>query len=154
EDKTRHSRSGKDLNREFWSNSLEPEVRHLETEIWTHAFHGIINLHSDDTSHGLYGFVTGAVLSEHLLAPALLAGEKFLPRNREGRIDGFPADQGIIYEGYEGVLRAPTGLSQQPFEVTLETPHHAPLHLQLGAFAAALETILLEYQSLLAIAQN
>src|SRR6185369_7018446 len=30
EDNTRHSRSGKDLNREFWQNSPEPEVRYLE----------------------------------------------------------------------------------------------------------------------------
>src|SRR5271165_5172656 len=45
EDNTRHSRSGKDLNREFWQDSLEPEVKLLETEIWIHAFDGLINLH-------------------------------------------------------------------------------------------------------------
>src|ERR1017187_6100023 len=55
EDNTRHSRSGKDLNREFWRDSVEPEVRLLETEIWTHALDGIITLHADDTSDGLYG---------------------------------------------------------------------------------------------------
>src|SRR4029079_10895039 len=31
EDGTRNSRSGKDLNREFWKDSPEPEVRFLET---------------------------------------------------------------------------------------------------------------------------
>ena len=62
EDNTRHSRAGKDLNREFWKDSSEPEVRLLETEIWTHAFDGIITLHADDTSNGLYGFVAGTVL--------------------------------------------------------------------------------------------
>ena len=33
EDGTRHSRSGKDLNREFWGNSNEPEVRLLQAEL-------------------------------------------------------------------------------------------------------------------------
>lgn len=153
-DRTRHSRSGKDLNREFWKGSGEPEVRWLETEIWTHAFHGIINLHSDDTSDGLYGFVNGEVLSENLLEPALLAGEKHLPRNRRRRIDGFPAKRGVIYESYDGVLRAVPGMPRPPFEVTLETPQKAPLHLQVEAFNAALGTILEEFRYLMAIGQD
>ena len=154
EDSTRHSRSGKDLNREFWKNSHEVEVQYLETEIWTHAFHGIVNLHADDTSHGVYGFVNGAVLSKHLLEPALRAAESHLPRNHDREIDGFPAEGGIIYECYNGVLQAPTGLHWPPFEVTLETPHHAPVPLQVNAFQAALERILVEYRALMSIAQN
>jgi murein peptide amidase A len=154
EDCTRHARSGKDLNREFWRGSREPEVQYLETEIWTHAFHGIVNLHADDTSSGLYGFVNGAVLSQYLVEPALSAGERFIPRNRERQIDGFAADRGIIYECYNGVLQAPAGLSHPPFEITLETPHAAPRELQVEAFCAALETILVEYRSLISIAQN
>jgi hypothetical protein len=154
EDNTRHSRSGKDLNREFWRESTEPEIRWLETEIWTHAFHGILNLHSDDTSHGLYGFVNGEVLSEYLLEPALQSAEAFLPRDRRRRIDGFQAKRGMIYECYEGVLRSVPGLSPAPFELTLETPQKAPLHRQVEAFNAALQTILVEYRYLTAVAQG
>lgn len=154
ENNTRESRSGKDLNREFWRGSIEPEVRWLETEIWTHAFHGIVTLHADDTSDGLYGFVNGAVLSENLLEPALRAAERHLPRNRQRRIDGFPARDGIIYEGYEGVLRAFPGPQPPPFEITFETPGRAPLHLQVEAFSDALKTILLEFRYLMAIAQG
>ncbi len=153
-DNTRSSRSGRDLNREFWIDSKEPEIRALETEIWTHAFHGIVTLHADDTSDGTYGFVNGAVLSEHLLEPALRAAETFLPRNRRRRIDGFPARRGIIYSGYEGTLQAPAGLPQPPFEITLETPQAAPLHRQVDVLNAALQTILLEYRYLMAVAQN
>ena len=154
EDGTRESRSGKDLNREFWRNSPEPEVAFLQTEIWTHAFHGIVTLHSDDTSNGLYGFANGSVLSEHLLEPALREAEKVLPRNRRRQIDGFAAKRGIIYESYDGVLRAPPQMKSPPFEVTLETPQHAPLHRQAEAFAVALETMLTEYRYLIAVAQN
>lgn len=55
EDNTRHNRNGKDLNREFWRGSQEPEIPPLESELWSHAFHGIIALHTDDTSDGVYG---------------------------------------------------------------------------------------------------
>ena len=154
EDNTRHSRSGKDLNREFWNDSPEPEVQFLQTEIWAHAFHGIVTLHSDDTSDGLYGFVNGAVLSESLLEPALREAGQILPRNKRRTIDGFPARKGIIYESYNGVLRSVPGLPRPPFELTLETPQEAPLHRQVDAFAAALKTILVEYRYLMAIAQN
>jgi len=154
EDNTRHARSGKDLNREFWKQSTEPEVRHLESEIYLHALDGIITLHCDDTSDGIYGFATGAVLSENLLEPALREAEQFIPRNQRRVIDGFHAQRGVIAGGYHGMLTALPGLARPPFELTLETPQNAPLHLQVEAFSAALQTILVEYRYLLAIAQN
>jgi hypothetical protein len=154
EDASRQSRRGRDLNREFWTDSAEPEVGYLETEIWTHAFHGLVMLHSDDTSDGLYGFVNGAVLSEHLLEPALREAARFLPRNTRRRIDGFAARRGIIGQSYPGVLRAVPGMAAPPFEITFETPQRAPLHLQVAAVEAALGTILTEFRYLMAIAQN
>ena len=154
EDGTRHSRAGVDLNREFWKQTPHPEVRFLESEIWMQAFHGIITLHSDDTSQGLYGFVKGSVLSEHLLQPALLEAGRFLPRNHGAVIDGFNARSGIIHSGYPGMLQSIPGLARPPFEITLETPQKAPLHRQVDALVAALQTILVEYRYLQAIAQN
>lgn len=154
EDGTRHSRSGRDLNREFWTRSTEPEIGFLESEIVLHAFHGIISLHCDDTSDGLYGFVKGSVLSENLLQPALAEAEQFLPRNRKKVIDGFAARRGIITDGYAGMLQSVPGLPRPPFEITLETPQKAPLHRQVNAFSTALQTILVEYRYLMAIAQN
>jgi protein MpaA len=153
-DNTRHNRNGKDLNREFWRNSRQPEIRILESELWSHAFHGLISLHTDDTSDGLYGYAHGAVLTQHLLRPALAAAAHFLPRNQGDVIDGFRARDGIIRAGYEGVLRAPPGVKPRPFEVILETPHHAPQYLQEAALAGALRTILNEYRQFIASAQN
>jgi predicted deacylase len=154
EDNTRRSRAGKDLNREFWKNSPEPEIRFLESEICLHAFDGIVTLHSDDTSDGLYGFATGAVLTKHLLEPALRAAERFLPRNHNGCIDGFQARSGIIHDGYRGMLRALPGMPRPPFEVTFETPQQAPVSRQVEAFNAALQAILVEYRQLMALAQS
>jgi protein MpaA len=99
-DGTRHARSGVDLNREFWHHSAEPEVQLLEQEIMRQKFDGIISLHCDDTSDGVYGFVSGSVLAEHLLKPALEVAEQALPRNKREQIDGFHAIEGIIYSGY------------------------------------------------------
>ncbi len=154
EDNTRQNRNGKDLNREFWRNSREPEVRLLESELSSHAFNGIISLHTDDTSDGFYGYAHGALLTRYLVGPALAAAGEFLPVNQSGTIDGFPARNGIIREGYEGVLRAPPGIKPRPFEVILETPHQAPQYLQEAALAVALRTILDEYRQFIAYAQN
>ncbi|MCI0540478.1 MAG: hypothetical protein L0Z50_35195 [Verrucomicrobiales bacterium] len=158
EDATRHARGGKDLNREFWRDSCEPEVRLLEEELRRYRFHGIVSLHCDDTSHGLYGFLSGrnsgAVLSASLLEPALRAAEEFLPRNFDPQIDGFHARGGVLSTCYDGVLRAPDDVAQPPFEITFETPQRAAVARQAEAFNAALLTILAEYRQLLAHAPN
>ena len=154
EDGTRRSRRGKDLNREFWKNSDEPEVRLLEAELKSRSFQGIISLHTDDTSDGFYGFVRGATLTRHLIEPALAAAEKFLPRDERLVIDGFTARNGVIRDCYDGVLSAPAKVRPRPFEIILETPAAPPEYLKELAFVAALQTILLEYNKFIAYAPN
>ena len=125
EDRTRYARSGKDLNREFWTGSAEPEVKLLQSELLAHSFHGIISLHTDDSSHGFYGYAHGATLTTNLIKPALQAAEQFLPRNGNGTIDGFRARNGIIRDRFPGVLSAPPKVRPRPFEIILETPQSA-----------------------------
>jgi hypothetical protein len=154
EEGTRHSRSGKDLNREFWKGSNEPEVRLLQSELVAHSFHGIISLHTDDTSHGFYGFAQGATLTRGLIEPALQAAGEFLPINHDEEIDGFRARKGIIRQGYEGMLRAPPKVRPRPFEIVLETPQSAPTYLKEAALVAALQTILARYREFIAFARD
>jgi protein MpaA len=154
QNRSRHSVSGKDLNREFWRDSIEPEVRFLEQEIERGNFQGLINLHCDDTSEGLYGFVHGEVLSENLLEPALAAGETFLPRDRRLVIDGFPARNGVITDCYSGVLQTPPRHLSRPFVLTLETPQREARELQEQAFSSMLRGILAAYRSILALGAN
>jgi len=155
EDNTRHSRgSGKDLNREFWNNSSEPEVLLLQKELIANAFHGIISLHTDDTSEGFYGFAHGATLTKHLIEPALNAAGKFLPINNNPVIDGFQARNGVIRKGYQGILGAPPQVRPRPFEIILETPKTAPEYLKEAAFVTGLKTILEEYRKFIAYAPN
>jgi len=154
EDGTRRSRSGKDLNRNFWKNSSEPEVRLLQAELTSRSFHGIISLHTDDTSQGFYGVVRGSTLTKHLIEPALQAAEKLLARDERPIIDGFNARNGVIYDAYDGMLSAPPKVRPRPFEIILETPHAPPAYLKEFAFVAALQTILAEYRKFIAYAPN
>jgi hypothetical protein len=153
EDSTTHSRNGKNLDREFWKNSAESEVRYLQSEIWMHAFDGIITLRSDSAADGLYGHAAGAILSEHLLEPALREAEQFVPRSRRRVIDGLAVRQAIV-KGNSEALKAPSGLQRPPFEIVLQSPQTVSLHRQVEALAVALKTILVEYRYLIAIGQN
>lgn len=154
EDGTRCSRRGRDLNREFWKGSAEAEVEILEQELRSHHFHGLVQLHADDTSDGIYGFVRGHTLTENLLRPALREAGKVLPRNANATIDGFAARDGIILEHYEGVLGAPLRMDPAPFEIVFETPQLAPLSLQVQALVSAIRAILSEYRRLISFAAN
>jgi hypothetical protein len=154
EDGTRHSRRGKDLNREFWKNSAEPEVQLLQAELVSRSLHGIISLHTDDTSDGFYGIVRGATLTKHLIEPALQAAEKFLPRDERPVIDGYQARHGVVRDAYDGMLSAPPKVRPRPFEIILETPQTPPAYLKEIAFVAALKTILTEYRKFIAYAPN
>jgi len=154
EDNTRYARLGHDLNREFWNNSKEPEVRLLQTELFSHAFDGVISLHSYHDGDGVYGFANGHTLTKNLVEPALRAAEEILPRNQKAVIDGFTARNGIIRASYQGMLSAPPKLRPRPFEILLETPNATAPFLQQKAFVAALLSILAEYRKFIAYGPN
>jgi murein peptide amidase A len=154
EDNTRHARSGRDLNREFWRNSAQPEVRILQAELVSHSFEGIISLHSHDNEGGLYGVVRSLTLTKHLIGPALKAAEIFLPRDEHDFIDGAPARDGVVRDLTEGVLSAPPKMYPRPFEITLEAPKAPPAYLKEFALAMALRSILVEYRKFIAYAPN
>jgi hypothetical protein len=141
EDNTRWARGGPDLNREFWSESPEPEIGILEKDLRGLEFEGIISLHADDTADGVYGYVDGDVLTRHLLEPALVAASEYLPRCHSNCIDGWEARNAIIEDGYKGILSAPSSQHPRPFEIIFETPALAPLEKQIAAHRAALLAI-------------
>lgn len=154
EDGTRHNRAGFDLNREFWRGSAEPEVQILERELRDEKFDGIIALHADDTSTGIYGYAHGRELNENLVEPALRASEKVIPCNVDTVIDGFRAENGIIHDCFEGVLRPPPEQHPQPFEIIFETPARADEALQADAAEIAVRAILAEYRAFISYAQD
>ena len=150
---TRETGAGKDLNREFWRSSEEPEARLLEAELRAHRFDGIITLHADDTCEGLYGYSHGQTLDEMLLGPALTAAERVLPRDRRAVIDGFNALEGVICDCFQGILSPPPEQKPRPFNLIFETPARAPFTDQVAATVAALDTIIASYRGFIAHAQ-
>ena len=154
EDGTRHSRNGHDLNREFWLGSREPEVELLGREIRTLRFDGLISLHADNDSGGVYAFALGAQVTQHVVEPALRAAEKVLPRNCDATIDNFTARNGLIRKGYPGMLCAAPEARPRPFEIVFETPHHADLEKQIEANLVFLRHALDQYQQLQAVGQD
>jgi len=147
-------KSGADMNREFWRGSEEIEVLVLEGQLMKLAFDGVVSLHGDETSNGLYGFVKGHQLTRHVLEPSLEAASKFLPRNFDKSIDSFQANAGIIEDGYTGVLGAPPTQKPRPFEIVFETPNLAPEAQQVEAHIAALLTMLERFRSMISEGQN
>jgi hypothetical protein len=146
-DGTRCSRSGADLNRQFWRNSAEPEVRLLQAEIRNQRFEGIVSLHTDDTSDGVYGFAYCGTETDDLLDDALQTAHHALPRCRSTLIDGFPANNAIVRECYAGVLPARPEQQPRPWEIILETPQREPERLQRQAFVLAVAMILARYRT-------
>ena len=153
-DGTRHARSGLDLNREFWRNSPEPEIALLEKELSTQDYDGLIALHADDTSDGVYGYARGAFFTKDLLKPALQAASEAIPVNQLSIIDGFHAVEGIIHSAYDGILSIPPGHHKEPFEIILESPAKAPLIMQRAALVLGLREILTTYRSFISHAAD
>jgi hypothetical protein len=126
----------------------------LEGQLMRLAFDGIIALHTDDTSEGIYGFAKGHQLTRHVLEPALEAASRYLPRNFDRSIDNFQANMGIIEQGYTGILGAPPTQKPRPFEIVFETPQTAPLEAQIKAHTTAMTTMLERFRGLISEAQN
>jgi len=145
-DGTRRSRSGKELDREFWKDSGEPEVKLIEKELREQRLDGIISLRCNASSKGLHGYIWGTALKAHLLAPALAAAEQALPPNNRAQIDGFQAIQGMNSAYHDGSLRAPPEQKMKPFQIVLEIPKQIPLRLQAQAFLVSLHAILAAYR--------
>ena len=82
------------------------------------------------------------------------AAEKFLPRDERPVIDGFSARNGVIRDGYDGMLSAPPKVRPRPFEIILETPATPPEYLKDWRLSPRLQTILLEYRKFIAYAPN
>jgi len=147
---TRENGTGLDLNREFFRDSREPEVQLMERELAAQQFVGLIALHSDYESFGLYAYAAGAVLSERLAKPALFQASGIVPINTDPVIDGHPAQHGIINKKYPGALGPLTKGNIEPFDITIETPNLFALRKRVEAHATAAETVLHEYRALAA----
>ena len=93
-------------------------------------------------------------MTRHVLEPALEAAGQILRRNFDKSIDNFEANNGIIEQGYDGILSAPPEQKPRPFEIVFETPHHAAFDTQVEAHIVAVQTILDRFKVMISEAQG
>ncbi|MDZ4743256.1 MAG: DUF2817 domain-containing protein [Verrucomicrobiota bacterium] len=153
----RGNANGIDLNREFQDIPKEPEALVMQKEFQNRKLDGLINLHADDDSEGLYGYANGSLLSESLVKPALHAASTIIPINFSLIIDGHKAEGGIIKESVSGALRPLTlhaSEGHEPFDVTLETPNLMSLVSRATAHILMLRSLIDEHRKFISQAAN
>jgi hypothetical protein len=143
---TDDTHNGKDLNREFWQGSREPEVLLLQSEILSHAFSGMISLYSNDTKDHFGAVGRDGIIQKHLIDPALRAVQKF-SEHYDPPIFRSPEEFTAVERS--GRLSAPPDLRPKPFEIILETAETRAAWL-----VVAFLNILDEYRKLIAYAPN
>ncbi|MDK3157160.1 DUF2817 domain-containing protein [Kamptonema cortianum] len=154
---TRENGNGVDLNREFGGAAREPEAIALQRELQARRIDGLINLHADDDSEGLYGYANGPLLSEALVKPALRSASMIIPINQSPLIDGHRAEAGIIKESVAGALRPLSIHSRsghEPFDITLETPNLLSLVSRATAHVIMLRTLVDEHRKFISQAAD
>ena len=155
EDDTRHNRRGADLNREFWRGSVHPEIGILEEELRTQSFDGIVALHADDTSDGIYGYAHDRLLNKKLLEPALRASERVLPaqpRRGDRRLRRVRGRHRRLFPGR--AWRRRPSRNRGLLRSFLRRRPRSPLDKQAEAAHSALLAILATYRGFAAYAQD
>jgi len=142
EDGTRRSRTGVDLNGQFWKSSRAPEVQLSQAELAGRAFHGIISLHTNDTKACFFGAVSDQSLGHEIMEPVFQAVTAFSAHYRPPIFNGFHPRKGAVRNG-AGILSGPPLNRRRPFEVILEAPETCAAWLIIS-----LNTILKEYRKI------
>ncbi|MDX2225817.1 MAG: succinylglutamate desuccinylase/aspartoacylase family protein [Verrucomicrobiae bacterium] len=153
---TRHNPHGVDLNRDFTGAPTQTESLLLTREFTERRFDGLICLHSDDDTQGLYGYANGTLLSEALVRPALRVASTLIPINMDAVIDGHEAREGIIKGSFPGALSlvSTRAYGREPFDITLEVPNLFSVASRVSAHVLMLRTILDEYRQFIAQGAN
>lgn len=154
----RTNAGGVDLNRDFTAQPTQPETRLVAEEFDRLKLEGLLNLHSDDGSEGIYGYANGSLLSQALVKPALQVASTLIPINRNEIIDQHPAREGVIenshYEGTLRLLAARSGSGLEPFDITLETPNLYSLASRVSANILMIRTVFDEHLKFISQAMN
>ncbi|MEI7732845.1 MAG: hypothetical protein WCO56_24955 [Verrucomicrobiota bacterium] len=153
EDRSQHSRSGKDLDRESWSESKEPELQLLQAELSRQPFHGLVELHAQKNSPEFLGYTSSSTLAQHVLEPAISAAGHVLGQQSH-RPANSKLSAGKIVNRTKPYWRLARTKSPAPFEIRLEVPYLVEPQLQQEAFTVGLLTFLAEYKIFMAFAPN
>ena len=150
---TRENHEGKDLNREFKSFSPPQEVKLIQP-VFQEPFDLALELHDDAESKGYYLYVKGNDGNELKLGHKILKEvEKIMPLNLNTKIDGKPADHGVIERGCGEEnggcwpMAVYTLVHGSKACLTLEASAFFPRELQVISHATAIEAALKNFSA-------
>jgi protein MpaA len=122
---------------------LEFPVAYLiERELFVAQFQGLIVIHATEEIEGLQAVVCGANLHDVLVSPVLSSLRQLIPTTEDAVLDASLS------------LTADAGLKQRPFELTLRIPKSGWQPLYSIGLRIALHTVVDDYRSYLAQANN
>ncbi len=151
---TRDTLSGVHIPGQIWKNTYCPEVLHLQSELWMHAFDGVISIKSDSAGSELGIAVGGPIFARHLLGAALLSAQDLLPQVVDSRPEALPKFRAQQLKAPNDLIRAAPGLKPRPFEIVITIPCRAPIYLQKAAVSLVLQTVLSEYRNFISYGAN
>jgi hypothetical protein len=152
--KTHHTASGANIGNELWKNSTCPEVQQIQTELWMHAFDGIVSLKTDPRAAHILIEVGGPVFARHLFDDRLALAQDILPQCVHSGPDTLPPFRGVLLNKPNEIIRAAPGVRPRPFELVITIPGMAPTLQQRTAVALLLQTALTEYRKFIAFGAN
>ena len=152
--KTHHTATGTNIANELWKNSNSPEVQQIQTELWMHAFDGIISLKTDPLAAHILVEVGGPVFARHLLGDRLALAQDILPQSVHSGPATLPPLRAALLEKPNEIIRAAPGIRPRPFEIVITIPGLAPSLQQRTAVTLLVQSALAEYRKFIAFGAN
>jgi protein MpaA len=151
---TRTTASGVSIANELWRNSTSPEVQQIQSELWMHAFDGIVSLKTDATASELLIEVGGPIFARHLFGHGLSHAQDILPQSVSAGRDALPRLKASLLEKSNEIIRAAPGVKPRPFEIVITIPGNAASLQQRTAVALLLQRTLSEYRDFISFGAN
>lgn len=154
EERTRLTASGVSIANELWRNSTSVEVQQIQSELWMHAFDGIISLRTEAAAEELSIEVGGPIFARHLFGNGLAQAQDILPQAVRSGPDALPRLRGAVLEKRNELIRAAPGLKPRPFEIVITIPGRAAGLQQRAAVALLIQRALTDYRDFIAYGAN
>lgn len=152
--RTRLTADGVNIPAEMWKNSTSAEVQQIQSELWMHAFDGIVSLKTDARSEELLIEVGGPIFARHLFGNSLARAQDILRQEVNAGPEALPRLKGAVLEKPTEIIRAARGVKPRPFEIVITIPGRAPALQQRTATALVIQRALAEYRDFIAYGAN
>ncbi|HEX7863241.1 MAG TPA: hypothetical protein VF773_23130 [Verrucomicrobiae bacterium] len=151
---TRLTADGVNIANELWRNSTSVEVQQIQSEVWMHAFDGIVSLRTDASAEELRIEVGGPIFARHLFGNGLAHAQDILPQAIHSGPEALPRLKSALLEKPNELIRAAPGVKPRPFEIVLTIPGRAAGLQQRAAVALLIQRALTDYRDFISYGAN